>query len=196
MIVVGLTGYARSGKDTVANHLVAEHGFVPYSFASPLKEIVRELDPLCDSWGEPYRLSAVFRDCDDNEDQVKRYAPEYRRVLEVLGTKCLRSRDPDIWVNMLSKKLLAERPERAVITDVRFPNEAGLLRMFNHSPLPDAAELWRVHRPGFIPLAPTEPESHIHDLPVDRILTNDRTIEDLHKLTDLSVGGTKNRVAV
>ena len=35
-MIIGLSGYARSGKDTAADRLVNNHGFVRYSFAAPM----------------------------------------------------------------------------------------------------------------------------------------------------------------
>ncbi len=48
---VGLTGKARVGKDTVAEHLVKQYGLMQYAFADPLKdmlEAVRETLPETD----------------------------------------------------------------------------------------------------------------------------------------------------
>ncbi|WP_445177068.1 deoxynucleotide monophosphate kinase family protein, partial [Pseudomonas aeruginosa] len=35
--LIGLTGRARSGKDTAANYLAAQFGLLVYALASPLK---------------------------------------------------------------------------------------------------------------------------------------------------------------
>lgn len=42
MIVLGVSGWKGSGKDTVANYLVAEHGYKRMAFADVLKEMVAE----------------------------------------------------------------------------------------------------------------------------------------------------------
>jgi hypothetical protein len=41
--VIGLTGIARSGKSTVAQHLVEKHGFVRVAFGEPMKAMLRAL---------------------------------------------------------------------------------------------------------------------------------------------------------
>ena len=43
--VIGLTGYAGSGKDTLANILVEEYGFTRIAFADKTKEFLYDLNP-------------------------------------------------------------------------------------------------------------------------------------------------------
>ena len=40
MKIIGITGRARSGKDTLAEFLVSDHGFVKLSFAAPIRAFV------------------------------------------------------------------------------------------------------------------------------------------------------------
>jgi hypothetical protein len=40
-IIIGIIGTEGAGKDTLADHLVANYGFVKYSMAQPIKEIAR-----------------------------------------------------------------------------------------------------------------------------------------------------------
>jgi hypothetical protein len=40
-IIIGIIGTEGAGKDTLADHLVAEYGFLKYSMAQPIKEIAR-----------------------------------------------------------------------------------------------------------------------------------------------------------
>ena len=53
MNIVGITGQAGSGKDTVADHLVAEHGYVKVALADPIKRFGREVFGFTDTqlWG-------------------------------------------------------------------------------------------------------------------------------------------------
>ncbi len=46
MTIIGLTGYAGSGKDTVGAMLVEHEGFTRVSFADRVRELAYHLDPL------------------------------------------------------------------------------------------------------------------------------------------------------
>jgi len=48
MKLIGLSGPKRSGKDTIAQMLVEERGFVKYSLATPIKQMLLDLDPFVD----------------------------------------------------------------------------------------------------------------------------------------------------
>lgn len=71
MVILGVCGQAGSGKDTVADMLVKEFGFVKLSFADPLKRICREVFAFSDRqlWG-----ASEFRNAPD---------PRYRRERQV-----------------------------------------------------------------------------------------------------------------
>lgn len=43
MVLIGLTGKKRSGKDTTADYLVEKYGFSKMSFSTPLKDICKIL---------------------------------------------------------------------------------------------------------------------------------------------------------
>lgn len=53
MNIVGITGQAGSGKDTVADRFVEEHGYVKIALADPLKRLGREVFGFTDTqlWG-------------------------------------------------------------------------------------------------------------------------------------------------
>ena len=45
-MIVGITGYAQHGKDTAAQVLVTEFGFVRVGFADALKELALAVNPI------------------------------------------------------------------------------------------------------------------------------------------------------
>ncbi len=53
MNVIGITGNAGAGKDSAADRLVAQHGFIKVSLADPLKRIARDVYAFTDDqlWG-------------------------------------------------------------------------------------------------------------------------------------------------
>lgn len=93
--IIGLSGYARSGKDTVGAILV-HHGYQRRAFADALKRVAVDI-----GW-------------DGAKDDAG------RRLLQDLGVACRTHLHPDVWVDAA----MADLPARVVFTDVRFPNEA------------------------------------------------------------------------
>lgn len=165
-ILIGLTGLARSGKTTAAEYLVNKHGFTIVSMADPLKEMVRKLDPIIgyeditEPFGElvganPLHLSQFLDDDglfleEYPENWVKENFPEYRRVLQRLGTDCLRSFDQDFWIKAFWETVagLHYETDRIVVPDVRFPNEARAIKTDKLWEFPAERALAFVHRPG------------------------------------------------
>jgi hypothetical protein len=67
-----------------------------------------------------------------------------RTLLQWWGTEYRRSINPDYWVKRVAKRIAEERPEIALITDVRFPNEAAFCQRYGNAV--------KVERPSLPPL--------------------------------------------
>jgi hypothetical protein len=165
VIVVGLSGYAGAGKDSVADILVEDYGFTKMAFATALKKKVEILDPIlgfhkeyccenCDAEIEEVRLSTLLA-YGMTQEEIKRdfmYGPELRRVWQYVGTDLFREDDEDYWVRIAFERLQEATAERVVFTDVRFENEAELIYNLRDphflSPIFARTSLWRIARPG------------------------------------------------
>lgn len=182
-MIIGLSGYARAGKDTVADRLVTSHGFTKIGFADALKEAVYTLNPVVN--GKRY---ADLVD-EMGLDAAKAAFPEVRRLLQFMGTDVARKLwGEDFWVDRLANTVFHMGPDaRVVIPDVRFPNEAE----FVHTPMaPDGAfrgVIWRIHRPGIGPVSDHPSETALDDWNFDRHIHNDQTIAALHEHVDYLV---------
>lgn len=165
MRIIGFAGRAGSGKNTAA-------AFVPggwaMGFADPLYEMVAVLTRMT-----PTQL----RNRDTKEEPIDGLGVSPRFLLQTLGTEWGRNTvHPDVWVRITARRLdalVSRGIETVVLTDVRFPNEATLIR-------DRGGEVWRIDRPG------TERMSGGHcsenGLPVsviDRVIVNDGTRDDL-----------------
>lgn len=139
-IVVGLTGYAQHGKDTVGNRLVSDWGFERFAFADPLKSMALTLNPHVSLITEKLDVEFMRHFTASELDgidfvrlewlvstvgwEVAKKADDVRRFLQVLGTEAVRGHlGDDSWVHACGKAILESGCERAVITDARFPNE-------------------------------------------------------------------------
>lgn len=127
-IVVGITGYARHGKNT-AGEVFERQGFRQFAFADALKSMAVVLNPIIyvveGGGGMEHpekRLSDVVKDFGW---EYAKSNPEVRRFLQVLGTEAVREHlGQDAWVHALELEIAKSAARRVVITDVRFPNEA------------------------------------------------------------------------
>jgi hypothetical protein len=100
--IIGLCGYARSGKDTAAEGLI-EIGWTRVALADPLKRVA-----LAIGW-------------DGEKDEPGRV------LLQNLGQAVREHIAPDAWITALLTA--AERVHGdVVVTDVRYPNEAAAIR--------------------------------------------------------------------
>jgi hypothetical protein len=128
---VGIIGRARVGKDTAGAWLVDNRGYRRIGFADALKDAALTLNPIIADHGDDmgpdyYRLSDIVRDY--GWEQAKE-SHEVRRTLQELGM-AIRAIDSEFWLRAALAKVTEanESGVPAVITDVRFPNEADRLR--------------------------------------------------------------------
>ena len=125
-MIVSISGLIGSGKDTVASHLVDEHGFKRMSWASSLKDAVS----VVFGWDRTM-LDGTSKNSREWREQVDPWwaarlnKPDLtpRWVLQYWGTDVLRRHfHDDIWVSSLENQLV-RTTDNIVITDTRFQNE-------------------------------------------------------------------------
>jgi dephospho-CoA kinase len=173
-MIIGLTGYAQSGKDTVAKILVENYGYTRIAFADKIREFLYETNPMYDSVaGEPMFVKArVDR---DGWDKAKQF-PHIRRLLQNSGVAARKVFGEDFWVAKAVQGL--DHSKNYVFTDVRFTNEADLLKKWTDT----GTQIWRIKRLGIDAVNAHVSESQMDDYPVDQIFTNNGTIEELVNL--------------
>lgn len=187
MILIALTGAARAGKDSVADRLVERHGFTKISFAAPLKQALRATDPILGFHpyrkGEFVRLSEAL--ANESEDVIKQTFPEYRRLLEKLGTEGIRAIDDNFWVNAALNKTVGTG-DRFVFPDARFENEVDAVRYDAEITEGAIAEAWHIVRPSLVgPVGEVHASAALHgNLGEDREVVNDGTLDQLHERVD------------
>lgn len=168
-MIIGLTGYAQSGKDSVANILVEVYGFTRVAFADPIRDLLYETNPMLK---EGYRVQGLVDVY--GWDRVKVDYPEARDLLQRLGVGARKTFGDTFWIEQALKKV--NNDGNFVIADVRFPNEAVAIR--NH----DGAQVWRVKRNGVLPVNQHVSETAMDGEKVDQIFMNTGSLEDLKTL--------------
>lgn len=125
--IVGITGYARHGKNTVGERFEAQ-GFRQFAFADALKSMALALNPIITviDFGASFEERRLSDLVSNFGWEYAKSNPEVRRFLQVLGTEGVRDHlGEDSWVNALELEVRKSGAKRVVITDVRFPNEAN-----------------------------------------------------------------------
>ena len=178
-MIIGLSGYARSGKDTAADHLVAEYGFTRYSFAAPMKEAMYRLNPIVssDAIGSfRYQNLVDVYGLDDAKDSY----PEIRRLLQVFGTEVGREMfGQNFWVDLALNRA---KEDKVVISDVRFKNEAEGIKAAG-------GQVWRINRLGIGPVTNHASEIDLDDYQFDNVIDNNYSVQDLNSVIDDIIKG-------
>ena len=174
--VIGLTGYARSGKDTVGAMLVDLYGYQRKAFADTLRDALYRLNPLIvnTSTGDWEELQSLVDDV--GWERAKSYLSNSydgpRALLQRLGTEVGREMfGENFWVDQTMKTVDAS-PQRFVITDVRFPNEGRAV-------IDRGGWVVRVERPGVEATNTHASETAMDDWQYDHVIENDGSLTDL-----------------
>lgn len=164
-MIIGLSGYARSGKDTVAELLVLNYEFKRMAFADGIRDALTALNPILH---DGHRLNEIVQMYGWDIAKAK---DEVRRLLQVMGTEVGRKLiHEDVWVWRLFNQI--DTDERIVIPDVRFPNEARMIKE-------RGGEVWRINRHNHSAVNDHISERAMDNYMFDRVVYNDGTLDDL-----------------
>jgi len=164
-MLIGLSGYAQSGKDSVAEVLVRDFGFIRIAFADKIKELLYEMNPEIDQTKLRELVDA------DSWDEIKQN-PKVRKLLQDLGVGARVIFGEDFWVKQALAGMIDRKKYNYVITDVRFPNEMEAIWALN-------GKIWRVERPGVGPVNDHISEHASKGIEEDCYISNSGTLETL-----------------
>lgn len=199
--VIGLCGSAGAGKSLAAKIIAEHNGFEIVSFATPLRELAKAVNPVVgyDALGGTPTLTGWFPTgefqpiyyndaiADLGYEEAKRVYPELRRFLQRLGTEGGRGIMTDwlsrldasiaggsLWTSLFDNEVEYTYSDGVVCDDVRFPNEAGVIRDLD-------GVIVRIERSLSPRLtgANEAHESETHVIGADITINNDGTEEDL-----------------
>ena len=112
-MLIGISGKAGAGKDTLGKYLCDEYKCVHYYFAKPLKEGAKVMFALSDD------------QIANKEVPVEPWGISPRKIYQLLGTEVGRGIDVNVWVKNAEMFVRKNPGFTVVITDVRFDNEAA-----------------------------------------------------------------------
>lgn len=155
-MIIGITGQAQSGKDTLATaiqeHLqgegiasnygpmIFERGAVPIlHFADALRDVVeavfgsryetQEQKAEIDPYWQDRIGESPFTNCLANVRPIGPPKITGRHILQRLGTEMFRNQvHQDIWLFVMERRIATRRAQYHIISDVRFDNEAEFVR--------------------------------------------------------------------
>jgi len=178
-LLIGVCGFAGTGKDTVAAFLKEKYGFEQRAFADKIREFAAILNTSFPLLGETYN-QVVER---LGYEQAKRTHPCVREHLIAIGhgLRTVFHRDILLDSALPPTGFTADSPLYLVISDVRNQNEAARIKALG-------GFVWRITRPGVAAAHDTEAAS-LAAVRSDFTLGNAGTIEELTanvvKLIDL-----------
>ena len=196
-MIIGITGKARSGKDTFAEYLTKcfkekyQRYFKHAAFAAQLKSMCQEHFELSDEqlWGDKKEEWTKFVrkpkiNLDGYKGSVLEPLEDYwtpREIMQELGG-FYRKIDRDFWVTALDKYLENMKIEDAIITDVRHVNECEYVKI-------NKGVLIKVVRPGAgeIHGMQHESETALDTMPNDYFdieINNVGTLKDLYNAAE------------
>lgn len=165
--IIGLTGAAGCGKNTVAD-ILFKHGFTNFGFADPVyRAVASVLGVTPDS----------LRDRAAKEKPIDWLGKSPRELLQTLGTEWGRStiRD-DIWIQIAMRQVENLKGQGGVIlTDVRFENEAAAIKAAGGT-------IWKVVRDTACLAADAakhSSEAGVPDHLIDEVVENSGSVADL-----------------
>jgi hypothetical protein len=182
--LIGLAGHGGAGKSTAARELRAM-GFEVVTTGGPLKAALRSV--LAAFELSPNRIERMI------EGDLKRKPCELlgghspTHAMQTLGTNWGREMvDPQLWIRPARLKIkaaLAAR-KRVVLDNVRFDNEGALIRELD-------GEIWSVKGGTDMPPDVAAHSSELYTGPVDRVLRNFGTLDDLRAGIDRALDRRK-----
>lgn len=169
-MIIGLSGYARSGKDEIANILMQKYRFKRVAFADPIKEFVFRVNPILN---DGRRLQSVV---DSFGWEVTKSRSEARRMLQEVGVVARDMFGPNFWVDIALHRFNHHHDD-VVISDVRFKNEFNTIKQLG-------GKVYRVSREHAVPVNNHISETELDNAVFDAMIENNGTLQDLEATVD------------
>lgn len=199
--LVGLGGYLRAGKDTVADRLEEEHGFVKMGMSDPLHEITLMLNPrfrldypirMGYLWAKTYE-TYHYRDIIDSVGYVEaKQHGEIRTWLQVLGTEVGRNRiSESVWIDIAERRIkeLLDAGKNVALTATRFPNEVEMIHRLGGQTVWITRDAEKRNDGASSGVESHSSETSVGPEDFDLAIENNGSLEDLADRVDAMVDG-------
>jgi hypothetical protein len=196
--IIGITGRAGAGKDTLARAIADELGDLEITstirpLADPLKRIAGDVFGFTQK--QLYGPSEQRNQPDPRWTRDDGRGPlTPREALQTLGTEWGRALHPDVWIRMLIREHASHKSGGvSIVPDVRFDNEARAIREYGGFVL-------AIVRPGDASALTGAAATHASEAGVSadlihHTIVNDRGVDDLALEAGAFVGRYRRRFA-
>lgn len=168
--LIGLTGRAGTGKDTVRK-MLQDVGYAGFALADPIRSMLRDLLTK-NGISDQYIDNREFK-----ETIIPGLGVSYRHMAQSLGTEWGRSLQSDFWLRIATsylKDLTDKGAMHVCISDIRFANEAKWVR--DHGGV-----VWRVERYTVPSVREHISELEMFGISPNTIIDNNGSVGDLHR---------------
>lgn len=168
--LIGLTGYAGTGKDTV-RAILEQRGYIGLALADPIRQMLRE---LLTSNGIDDRF---IDEREFKEVPIHELGVSYRQMAQTLGTEWGRAcMGEEFWLRIAQAFIddcKSDGERLFCISDVRFVNEARWVRA-------QGGVIWRIEREGVERVRAHASEAQVYSFDAQRVIANHGTPEQLN----------------
>lgn len=173
--IIGISGKKGHGKDTLGKFFIDNYQYQRFAFADPLKKILEIIFDFTDD--------QLFGNLKEIPDPYWNCSP--RKIQQFVGTDLFRDQlgqiipnlDKNIWVEVtkrkIQKQMLNNPKSRIIITDVRFCNEAQMIRELN-------GVIIKVNRDSIKNLDSHVSETENDEIIEDYYVSNNGTINEMY----------------
>lgn len=210
-MIVGISGFINSGKNTVASILTEKYNFRQDSFAASLKDACAVMFDWPRHMVEgDTKESREWREQIDQWWANKLGIPDFspRLALQLMGTDVIRNHfNQGMWFLTLENRIRKNPDKHVVISDVRFPNEikfiqdqGGIMIRVNRGTNPvwyDTAIRANANdNSAKLKMETSYADAHFSEWAwvgskFDYEMSNDSTLDDLHRQIDIIVSKIK-----
>jgi len=176
-MIIGIAGKARSGKGTIASHIMTRYSFAEDKFSTPIVKVLSDVFMI----DEKIALDEAGRE----NPLVDWPGWTVRSMMQTVATK-MREMDTLVFVKAMEKRLRLRLDNlefmpfipNIVIHDIRMPNERDLLKQ------KFGAVIFKVVRDSTGPVGLAGHETESQNISADFIFPNNGSIETLLKMVD------------
>lgn len=180
--LIGFGGKLRSGKDTAADRLVAERGFVKVNMSDAIHASLLTMNPIVQPDG-----AVRYAELTDRVGYTNaKLDPEFRRLMQEHGRGAREVFGPNIWADAAGRRIdeLMDSGHDVVLSGVRFPSELELIQS-------RGGLLLYIRRPN-LPESADVTETSVSEDDFDTVIDNSGSLEHLYAQVD-HVAGSESR---